>query len=86
MTSTFNGETITFKASGDRGIIAEPTNWRLSSFRDTTWQNATVYSPAQVGVKEGYSTIRWSPTAALIWSSDLQTDNTVLLRFTAKGP
>lgn len=67
-------------------IMAEPANWRLSSFRDSTWQNATVYSPAQVGVKEGYSTIRWSPTAALIWSSDLQTDNTVLLRFTAKGP
>ena len=67
-------------------IIAEPARWKTAAFNDTSWQNATVYTPQQVGVKEGHTTITWSPSASLIWGSNLQTDNTVLLRFTAKAP
>jgi hypothetical protein len=65
---------------------AEPANWKKASFVDASWQNAAAYTPQEVGVKEGFSTIRWSPTASLIWGSNLQTDNTVLLRSTVKAP
>ena len=57
-----------------------PANWNLSAFNDAQWVNATQYSPSDVGVKEGYLTIRWNPAAAVVWSSDLKLDNTVLLR------
>ena len=57
-----------------------PTGWNLASFKDASWKSATPYSPQDVGVKDGYLNIDWSPGAKLVWSSDLKLDNTVLLR------
>ena len=57
-----------------------PTGWNTASFKDASWKSATQCSPQDVGVKDGYLTINWSPSAKLVWSSDLKLDNTVLLR------
>ena len=36
-----------------------------------------------VGPKDGYDAIDWDGSATLIWGTDLEIDNTVLLRTTA---
>ena len=64
----------------------EPPNWSKTRASNSGWTNASAYSPAQVGVKEGYNSITWSPNAKLIWGSDLELDNTVLLRTSVKAP
>ncbi|GBL31018.1 UPF0098 protein aq_1250 [Actinomycetota bacterium] len=43
-------------------------------------ETATEFSKEAVGVKDGYFDFTWTPSAALIWSSDLKLDNTILLR------
>jgi hypothetical protein len=60
----------------------EPLNWTAPTFDDAQWPTANVYTAEQVGTKDGYNQISWSPTAALIWGADLQIDNTILWRFT----
>ena len=57
-----------------------PTNWISPSFKDTKWKFATEFSKEIVGVKEGYFDFTWTPSASLIWSSDLKLDNTILIR------
>lgn len=60
----------------------EPAGWAKPSYSVKSWPRATAYTPQQVGVKDGYNTIRWAPTAKLIWGSDLKRDNTILFRAT----
>ena len=60
--------------------IKIPTNWASPSYKDTSWKLATEFSKEVVGVKDGYFDFTWSPSAALIWSSDLKLDNIILLR------
>ena len=62
--------------------VSIPKLWSTNSFKDTSWKSASVFSQADVGVKEGFFDIAWSPSASLIWSSDLKLDNTVLIRKT----
>lgn len=57
-----------------------PSTWAAPSYKDTTWKTATEFSKEAVGVKDGYFDFTWTPSAALIWSSDLKLDNTILLR------
>ena len=45
----------------------------------------TVYTPAQIGVKEGYFDIAWDSASRLIWTSDLKTDNTLLCKLRVTG-
>jgi phosphatidylethanolamine-binding protein (PEBP) family uncharacterized protein len=66
--------------------LATPKSWATQSYKDSSWKSATSYSQEEVGVKEGYFDIRWSPAASLIWSSDLKLDNTVLIRRTVSKP
>lgn len=61
---------------------ATPKDWASATASTKGWSKATVYTPEQVGVKEGYNTIRWDPAAKLIWGSDLKIDNTILFRTT----
>jgi phosphatidylethanolamine-binding protein (PEBP) family uncharacterized protein len=61
---------------------AIPANWATSSFKDSKWNNAIEFTEKEVGVKEGYFDITWSPNSKLIWSSDLKLDNTILIRKT----
>ncbi len=66
--------------------VAEPAGWQAPGFDDAAWPTATVYTAAQVGTKEGYDTIRWDPSAALIWSADLRLDNVIAWRSTVAAP
>ena len=63
-------------------ISAEPAGWSESSFNDASWPTASAYSKEQVGVKDGYNNISWSSNAQIIWTSDLEIDNTILWRHT----
>lgn len=67
-------------------ITEEPATWKAPGFDTRQWQNATVYSEADIGVKDGYRTISWDPSARLIWTSDLKADNTLLCKLTVVGP
>ena len=66
--------------------ITAPVNWSKSGASTAGWTNATVYTAAQVGVKEGYALVTWNSAAKLIWGSNLELDNTVLLRTNIKAP
>jgi hypothetical protein len=63
--------------------LPEPAGWTLPGFDDRAWVAATPYTPQQVGTKEGYGTIAWASSSSLIWTSDLEADNTILWRVTA---
>jgi len=62
-----------------------PKSWNTYSFKDSSWKYATSFSKEEVGVKEGYFDITWTPSALLIWSSDLKLDNVVLFRMIVKS-
>ena len=63
-----------------------PTSWYSTTYKDATWKPATEFTPAAVGVKDGYFNFSWSPQSSLIWSSDLRLDNTILLRTKLLAP
>lgn len=67
-------------------ILAEPEGWTTAGFDDSAWPAASVYTADEVGAKDGYTTITWSADAALIWTSDLKVDNTILWRTTVAAP
>lgn len=61
-----------------------PTNWAAANFAETGWQNATLYTAAQVTNQAAYTNFAntaW-PNAKFIWSSNLILDNLVLARKT----
>jgi len=62
--------------------LDEPTEWTSANFDDSSWINATSYLADEVGVKDGYNEITWDSTAEIIWGSNLNTNNTILWRFT----
>lgn len=66
--------------------LDEPAGWTDADFDDGDWEAATVFTAEQVQPKEGYDTIAWDPAAALIWTSDLEVDNTILWRATVEVP
>jgi phosphatidylethanolamine-binding protein (PEBP) family uncharacterized protein len=59
---------------------AIPDNWATNTFKDSQWESATEFTEKEVGVKEGYFDIVWSPSSKLIWTSNLKLDNTILIR------
>ncbi|MEM7141705.1 MAG: PEBP family protein [Actinomycetota bacterium] len=63
-------------------ITPTPQGWATADFDDAGWGAATVWSAADVSPKDGYDEIDWAAEAQLIWGSDLEVDNTVLLRTT----
>lgn len=63
-------------------ILETPADWASTDFDDSDWTDATVWSATDVGPKDGYDEITWDPSAQLIWGTDLEVDNTVLLRTT----
>lgn len=66
-------------------IASEPEGWSEPSFSDTSWTRALEYSAEAIGVKDGYNEISWAKDARLIWSSDLEIDNTILWRYSIAG-
>jgi phosphatidylethanolamine-binding protein (PEBP) family uncharacterized protein len=65
--------------------VKMPSTWASPSYKDTSWKLATEFSKEAVGVKDGYFDFTWTPSAALIWSSDLKLDNIILLRKVIKA-
>ena len=63
-------------------IADVPAGWTDEEFDDSSWMAATVWSEADVSPKDGYDQIDWNAAARLVWGTDLETDNTVLLRST----
>ena len=63
-----------------------PPGWATADFDDGQWASATEWSEAAVRPKDGYDDIDWNGSARLIWGSDLEVDNTILLRFTVPAP
>ncbi|WP_230519659.1 hypothetical protein [Salinispora arenicola] len=59
-----------------------PADWTSPEFDDGAWVAATEWSPAEVDPKGGYEEVTWDPAAQLIWGTDLEVDNTILLRMT----
>ena len=60
---------------------SEPEKWSEPSFSDTSWTQALEYPAEAIGVKDGFNDISWAKDARLIWSSDLEIDNTILWRY-----
>jgi phosphatidylethanolamine-binding protein (PEBP) family uncharacterized protein len=65
---------------------AIPAKWATNTFKDSKWKNAIEFTDKEVGVKDGYFDISWSPSTKLIWTSDLKLDNTILIRKTVTSP
>lgn len=63
-------------------ITETPAGWTDAAFDVSAWPTATEWSEAAVSPKDGYGQIDWDPAAQLIWGTDLEVDNTVLLRTT----
>lgn len=66
--------------------LKAPLRWYAKTFEDAAWLRASEYSEAEVGVKGGFLEIPWSSNARLIWSGDLELDNTLLIRGTILAP
>ena len=56
------------------------STWASPTFKDTSWVNAKVFSSTEVGPKDGYFDINWSPSAKFIWGDNLRLDNIVYFR------
>ncbi|WP_206537721.1 hypothetical protein [Ilumatobacter nonamiensis] len=69
-------------ATCEFAIAETPSDWTSADFDDRGWTPATEWSAADVDPKDGYLEISWDPSAHLIWGTDLEVDNTVLLRRT----
>ena len=69
-------------ATCESAAVDIPADWTSPDFEDSAWVPATEWSAAEVGPKDGYEEITWDPAAQLIWGTDLEVDNTILLRTT----
>ncbi|APR84741.1 Hypothetical protein A7982_10090 [Minicystis rosea] len=67
-------------------ISEEPAGWKDAGYDVSGWESASVYTEAEVGTKEGYDDISWSSDAKIIWTSDLEMDNTLLCKYTLESP
>lgn len=61
-------------------INEAPTGWTSSEFDSASWASASVWTENDVQPKDGYDQVTWDAAAELIWGSDLEIDNTILLR------
>jgi hypothetical protein len=66
-------------------ITDTPSDWTSVDFDDGAWDPATEWTEVDVGPKDGYDEISWDASAQLIWGTDLEVDNTVLLRLVVTG-
>ena len=61
--------------------IDTPSGWADAGFDDSSWADATEWTANAVSPKGGYDEISWDDSAELIWGTDLEVDNTILVRF-----
>jgi len=62
-----------------------PESWYAVEFDDSAWGFATEYSEEQVGPKQPYYDHDFK-NAKLIWTDDIELDNTVIFRHVVKSP
>lgn len=62
-----------------------PGDWTAPGFDDSSWPSAVEHTVAAVSPKDGYDRIDWDSSAELIWSADLEQDNTLLCRLTVEN-
>ncbi|EPJ55413.1 MAG: hypothetical protein OFPI_03910 [Osedax symbiont Rs2] len=65
--------------------VAADKQWQAVDFNDSHWPAAVEYTERVVRPKDGYDRIRWAAAAKLIWTQDLEADNTLLCRVTLKA-
>ena len=80
------GEDQPVAGEGTCGFVRldQPAGWQREDFDDADWINATVYSTSEVDPNHGYDAITWHESARLIWTGDLEQDNTLLCRLTVR--
>ncbi len=66
-------------------ITETPADWATAAFDDGAWSSATEWAESEVSPKDGYDEVSWDSSTQLIWGSDLEVDNTILLRLTVEG-
>ncbi|MEM6692007.1 MAG: PEBP family protein [Planctomycetota bacterium] len=66
--------------------IDEPAGWKSIDYSTSDWSLATEFTESDVRPKDGYDRVDWDWGAKLIWSEDLEKDNTVLFRVVINGP
>lgn len=71
-------------ADCEREISPEPEGWMSLDFDDSSWSAAKVYSDRTVRPSRGYDEVDWDDSAKLIWTDDLEIDNTILCRVTIR--
>lgn len=64
--------------------VEEPMGWKSPEFDDSDWISAITHSASAISPKGGYDEIEWDNHAELLWSSDLESDNTLLCRATIR--
>ena len=69
-----------------KDISAEPDNWRAADFDDSAWPNAVIHSAQEVRPRRGYDEVDWQDSVKLIWTDDLEIDNTILCRASIAAP
>jgi len=67
-------------------ISDEPAGWMAADHDVSAWETAHEYTADQVGTKDGYDQIAWDAAARLIWTADLEADNTVLCKVIVAEP
>lgn len=65
-------------------VSDEPKGWDQAGFDASVWPQASAYPAQQVDPKGGYRDVTWSDAARFIWGPDLETNNTVLCRYTVE--
>lgn len=61
-------------------VVDTPNDWWTIGYDDTSWVTASIHKADDVEPKIGYDDVAWDQSAKFIWGSDLEQDNTVLLR------
>ena len=64
----------------------EPLHWKSNDYSTDDWAHAREFSEREVRPRDGYERIVWDSAAKLIWSNDLEKDNTILFRVVIEGP
>lgn len=63
-----------------------PESWLQGNFDYEDWPNAVEHDADSVGPKDGYNEIVWADNAKLIWSEDLESDNTLICKTSIQQP
>jgi hypothetical protein len=67
-------------------ITPEPDGWMRPEFDDSAWPSAIEHSAEAVRPIRGYHDVEWHDDVKLIWTQDLESDNTLLCRTSISAP